>query len=247
MIEAEIQSTKSKQKNVTIDNILRHKVVTTCSDDNVKCGTKHVDPALCLYIGAYLICTVGNEFLKERVPRGNGTLWRLVSTKIIDDATRRTHKNYYGRKVATVCAKVVEWIKCEHVIKTETMVRLEREINGLKQKSPSATKRARKQLGKNILRINKQLSRLCKTRRFKLEPQNYRVVMSMKPNNHKTSKLQFICQMTQFTINLNAATTGHKLQGMSKRCTHYYFMAKRRALQKVGIHCSLACSQTKRN
>ena len=38
----------------------------------------------------------------------------------------------------------------------------------------------------------------------------------MKPHNHATTKLQFTCQMTQFPINLNDATTGHKLQGMSK-------------------------------
>ena len=107
-----------------------------------------MDPALCLYIGAYLICTVGNEFLKERVPRGNGTLCCLVSVKIIDDATSHTHKNYYGRKAATVCAKDVEWIECEHAIKTEPMVRREREINGLKQKIPSVTKRTKRQLGK---------------------------------------------------------------------------------------------------
>ena len=71
--------------------------------------------------------------------------------KIIDDATSHTHKNYYGRKVAVVCAKDVEWIKCEHLIKTEPMVRLEREMNGLKQKTQSAKKRARKKLRKQIL------------------------------------------------------------------------------------------------
>ena len=43
--------------------------------------------------------------------------------------------------MATVCAKDVEWIECEHVIKTEPMVRLEREINELTQKILSATKR----------------------------------------------------------------------------------------------------------
>ena len=37
--------------------------------------------------------------------------------------------------------KDVEWIECEHVIKTEPMVRLEREINELTQKILSATKR----------------------------------------------------------------------------------------------------------
>ena len=109
VVEVEIRSTKSKQKkNVTIDNVLRHKIITVCGDDNIKYATKHVDPALCLYIGAYLICTIGNEFLKEKRPRGNGTLCCLVSMKIIDDATSYTHKKYDGRKVATVCAKDVE-------------------------------------------------------------------------------------------------------------------------------------------
>ena len=54
-----------------------------------------------------------------------------------------THKKYYARKVATVCAKDVEWIECEHVIKNDPMVRLERQINELKQKILSATKRER--------------------------------------------------------------------------------------------------------
>ena len=90
--------------------------------------------------------------------------------KIIDDATSHTHNKYYGRKVATVCAKYVKWIECEHVIKTEPMVWLEREINELTQKILSATKRARKKLRKKISRSNMRLSSLCRTRRFKLEP-----------------------------------------------------------------------------
>ena len=138
VVEADIRSTKNKQRNVTIDNVLRHRIITTCGDDNVKYGNKHVDPALCLYIGAYLICTVDNKFLREKVPRGNGTLCRLVSMKIKDDATSHTYKNYYGKKVWTVCAKDVDWIECEHVVKTDTMVRLEREVGDLVQKIPLA-------------------------------------------------------------------------------------------------------------
>ena len=70
--------------------------------------------------------------------------------KIIDDATSHTHKKYYGRKVVTVCAKDVEWIECEHVVKTEPIVRLEREINELTRKILSATKRARTKLRKKF-------------------------------------------------------------------------------------------------
>ena len=70
---------------------------------------------------------------------------------------RYTHKKYYRRKVATVCAKDVEWIECEHVIKTEPMVRLEREINELTQKILSATNRAGKKLRKKISCIEKAI------------------------------------------------------------------------------------------
>jgi len=136
--------------------------------------------------------------------------------KIKDNATSHAYKKYYGKKVWTVCAKDVEWIECEHVIKTEAMVRLERELDDLIQKIPLATKRAKKRLQKKISRINKQLISLCVTRRFKLEPQNYRVIVAMKPHHYATTKLYFTCQMTQFPVNLNDATTGHKLQGMSK-------------------------------
>ena len=216
VVEADIRSTKNKQRNVTIDNVLRHRIITTCGDDNVKYGNKHVDPALCLYIGAYLICTVDNKFLREKVPRGNGTLCRLVSMKIKDDATSHTYKNYYGKKVWTVCAKDVDWIECEHVIKTDTMVRLEREVGDLVQKIPLATRKTKQRLRKKITHTNTQLINLCKTRRFKLEPQNYRVVVTMKPHHYASTKLQLTCQMTQFPVNLNDATTGHKLQGMSK-------------------------------
>ena len=216
VVEADIRSTKNKQRNVTIDNVLRHRIITTCGDDNVKYGNKHVDPALCLYIGAYLICTVDNKFLREKVPRGNGTLCRLVSMKIKDDATSHTYKNYYGKKVWTVCAKDVDWIECEHVVKTDTMVRLEREVGDLVQKIPLATRKTKQRLRKKITHTNTQLINLCKTRRFKLEPQNYRVVVTMKPHHYASTKLQLTCQMTQFPVNLNDATTGHKLQGMSK-------------------------------
>ena len=136
--------------------------------------------------------------------------------KIKDNTTNHKYKKYYGKKVWTVCAKDVEWIECEHVIKIESMVQLERELDDLAQKIPLAEKGAEKRLQKKIVHINKELMGMCKTRRFRLEPQNYRVVVAMKPHHYATTKLQFTCQMTQFPVNLNDATTGHKLQGMSK-------------------------------
>jgi 3-methyladenine DNA glycosylase Mpg len=44
-------------------------------------GTKHIDPALCIYIGASLIC-IDNKHMKDNVPRGNGTLCRVLGVKL---------------------------------------------------------------------------------------------------------------------------------------------------------------------
>ncbi len=60
-------------------------------------GTKHIDPALCLNIGAYLIC-IDNKHMKDRVPRGNGTLCRVVGVKLRENSPSHTVKNYYRKK-----------------------------------------------------------------------------------------------------------------------------------------------------
>ena len=48
-------------------------ILTTCGDANAMIGTKHIDPALCLYVGALIMC-IDNKHLKDKVPRGNGTI-----------------------------------------------------------------------------------------------------------------------------------------------------------------------------
>jgi hypothetical protein len=87
-------------------------------------GSKHIDPALCIYIGAYLIC-IDNKHLTAKVPRGNGTLCRVLGVKLKDDAQSYKCKNYYGKKVWTVNAADVEWVECEHVNTSSFMAQLE--------------------------------------------------------------------------------------------------------------------------
>ena len=57
---------------------------------------------------------------------------------------------------------------------------------------------------------------MCRTRRFKLEPKTLTVNVKVKPYHRSTNIMEFSCKMTQFQVNLNDATTGHKLQGSSK-------------------------------
>ena len=59
--------------------------MTSGGDADKMVGFKHIDPALCIYIGAHLIC-IDNKQLKAKVPRGNGTLCRVLDVTLKDIA-----------------------------------------------------------------------------------------------------------------------------------------------------------------
>jgi hypothetical protein len=84
-----------------------------------------------IYIGAYLIC-IDNKHLRDKVPRGNGTLCRVLGVQLKENAQGYKWKHYYGNKVWTVNADDVEWVECEHVNKTSLVAQLESQINVLK-------------------------------------------------------------------------------------------------------------------
>ncbi len=132
IIEAHITSSVSKKSQQRIDRHLRNCIITSCGDADVMMGTKHIDQALCIYIGAYLIC-IDNKHLRDKVPRGNGTLCRVVSVKLRKNASSYIWKYYYGKKVWTVNAKDVEWVQCEHVHKPGHISQLELQINDLEK------------------------------------------------------------------------------------------------------------------
>jgi hypothetical protein len=60
----------------------------------VMVGTKHIDPVLCLYVGAHLKC-IDNKHLKDEVPHGNGTMCRVIGVKLKQNSITYTWKNYY--------------------------------------------------------------------------------------------------------------------------------------------------------
>ena len=93
-------------------------------------GSKHIDPALCIYIRAYLIC-IDKKHLRDKVPQGNGTLCQVLGVQLKENAQSYKWKNYYGKKVWTVNADDVEWVD-EHVSKTSLVAQLESQINELK-------------------------------------------------------------------------------------------------------------------
>jgi hypothetical protein len=55
-----------------------------------------------------------------------------------------------------------------------------------------------------------------RSRRFELEPEQCSPKISIKRYNTSSKKVEFRCKMIQIPANINDATTGHNLQGMSK-------------------------------
>jgi len=231
IIEADIKSSSSKRSKQKIDNVLRHRIITSCGDAQVKVGTKHIDPALCLYVGAYVICVTDNSHLKDRVPRGNGTLCRVSSLKL-KEGSQRVWRNYYERKVWTICAKDVEYLELELANKPQQIVDQEQYIDKVKEsiievarkiKSAKTDKKKKRKKKKTKLKLQRHLKEMetklnndLEGIRFKMTPENFSTKVSVKSHPRAPTKMEFACRMTQFPINLNDATTGHKLQGMSK-------------------------------
>lgn len=232
IVEAAINSSLSKRSKQKIDNVIRHRIITTCGDHYVRVGqSKKIDPALCLYVGAYLICVIENKYLTERVPRGNGTLCRVISLKLKDHPTTHRWKNYYGKKVWTVCASDVEWLEVELAPKPKRIVDQEENIEQMKKDITCAqnaikyeTSRKQNQRAKTKIKtMTRKLTSMTEkldldhdTQRFRMEPENFSPQVVVKPYRMATTDMTFTCRMTQLPVNLNDATTGHKLQGTTK-------------------------------
>jgi hypothetical protein len=78
--------------------------------------------------------------LKDKVPRGNGTICRVIGIKLKEESQSYKWKNYYGRKVWTVNASDIEWLRCEHINKTGATIQLQAKIDQLRSTLDSLPK-----------------------------------------------------------------------------------------------------------
>jgi hypothetical protein len=90
IIEVHITSSISNTTRQRINRYLKNHIITTCGDANVMMGTNHIDPALCIYIGAYLIC-IGNKHLRDKVSWGNGTLSQVLGVQLKEKLSRSSN------------------------------------------------------------------------------------------------------------------------------------------------------------
>jgi hypothetical protein len=207
IIEANITSSQAKNSNQKIDKHLHHWNITSCGDANAMMGTKHIDPSLCLYLGAYLMC-IDN---KHKVPRGNGTLCQVLDVKLKHNAPSYKCKNYYRRKVWTVNATDVEWVECEHMNKTGLILQLETQIHDVTCQLVLATKEGQPrklQIQSTPEKLKNRLSTKISNQKFKLEPKQCSPKISVKKYSTSSKKIEFCCKMKQIPANSNDATTG---------------------------------------
>jgi hypothetical protein len=182
IIKANITSSQAKNSNQKIDKHLRHRIITTCGDASAMMGTKHIDPSMCLYLGAYLMC-IDNKHLKDKVPRGNGTLCQVLDVKLKYNAPSYKCKNYYRRKVWTVNAKDVEWVECEHMNKTGIILQLETQMHDDTCQVDLETKEGQPcklQIQSTPENLKNRLSTEMSNQKFKLKPEQSSSIISVK-------------------------------------------------------------------
>jgi hypothetical protein len=218
IIEADISSSVAKRAHQKIKEQLRHRIIITCRDADVMAGTTHIDLALCIHVGAHLIC-IDNKHLKDKVPRGNGTICRVIGIKLHEEPQSYNWKKYYGRKVWTVNASEVELVQCEHINKTGIMIQLQAQIDQLRSTLESLPNTndtvTDPKLQPYLENLTNTLSTEMNNRKFKLEPESFSTKVSLTEYDTSiTTNIQ--CKMKRIPANINDATTGHKLQGMSK-------------------------------
>ena len=108
IIKGLIESVASSGANV---GVLRQRIIEL-GDSDLRQGTKLISPHLCCYVGAYFMCN-SNDNLKEH-GTGNGTQARLVEVRLKANPASYGCEVWDGRKVWTVCASDVEYVKFEH-------------------------------------------------------------------------------------------------------------------------------------
>ncbi len=143
----------------------------------------------------------------------------MLDVKVKHNAPSYKCKNYYGRKVWTVNRTDVEWVECEHVNKTGLKLQLKKQIHDVTCQVDLATKKGQPcklQIQSTLGKLKNRLSTEMSNQKFKLEQEQYSPKISVKSYSTSSKKIEFHCKMKRISANSNDATTGHKLQGMSK-------------------------------
>ena len=143
---------------------------------------------------------------------GNGTLCRVRRVKLKNNAPPLKWKNWDGYKVYTVNARHVEHVKLERFPETEAIKTMKKDIAILRNSGTNDGGSSSR-----LIAMESKLKSLQEKRRFCVTPVKLTasVEVTLDDSVSIPRKLTGV-SMFQLPLNMNDATTGHKLQGMSK-------------------------------
>ncbi len=193
-----------------------------CGDSDMKDQQKNIDPALKLYVGAHCMIIDNDDISKGR---GNGTLCRVIGIKRKTN-TPLNWKTYDGKKVYTINVTDLDYVEFEHFPKKMEQIKIEEQITSLVNDLQNDPMNEEKEAQLHGFQV--RLQKIVSSRRFKLKPKRYyctfyRSDIDLPDKGIKQSKVSKRGEhkqkviMIQLPINLNDATTAHKLQGITKR------------------------------
>jgi hypothetical protein len=109
--------------------------------------------------------------------------------------TKIKWKNYSGRKVWTVNASDVQWVECEHINKTGTIIQLKAQIDQLRKNLDSLSKTngtvTHQKVQSYLESLTSTLSAEMNNRKFKLEPESFSTKVYVKKYDTSTTKIAF--------------------------------------------------------
>ena len=235
IIEADIQSKSSSRagSSVRVSSSVREMILSTCGDNDIRVtksnskgdkndtsrGGQKIDPALRLYQGCPGM-GISNKDLDNGV--GNGTAFEVLRVQLKEMASSLRWTNWDGYKVQTVSVTDVAYVECMHR-KPRFLQALEAKLNELEAKLDPDTVPG--SLESVIATLKKEIDQATNKLKFKLKPVSFTATASVAIDSFSDEKHVFSgVKITQIPMNLNDATTGHKLQ------VHLPFFSVRRIL-----------------
>ena len=130
VIEDDFQTTPKKTaSSLKVNNTLRHRILTTCGDDNITYGShKHADCFMSIHWNQPNMHDVKQK-MEEKPPQGNGTVCTLISVKIKQDAASHIWHEFYGKKVWMVNINGDEWLTVELADDLDEIVNIKQELD----------------------------------------------------------------------------------------------------------------------
>lgn len=219
IVEADIgsSSTAGNDGVTRVSPVVRDAILQHCGDADVTVGTsRKVDPSLKLYNGAHVMCNNNNMLKTHNI--GNGTIARVKSIKLKSTAPNPIWKNWEGYKVLTVNARHVEYVEIERFPDNAKIAAIKKSIHELEADMIPDD---------DMSNTGADADRLAGLKHDLVAAQNAQCVKVLPTKS--TAKVtvdltglgltrQVIkgVKIQQLPLIMNDATTGHKLQGMSK-------------------------------